>query len=42
MSGTLVVLSIFLGVINAFDMPTRQSFIVEIMDKQKTLGMRLP
>lgn len=34
----IVVLSIFLGLINAFDMPTRQSFIVEIIEKAEDLG----
>jgi MFS family permease len=34
----IVVLSTFLGVINAFDMPTRQSFIVQIIDKAEDLG----
>lgn len=34
----IIVLSTLLGVINAFDMPTRQSFIVEIIDKAEDLG----
>jgi len=34
----IIVLSIFLGVINAFDMPTRQSFIVELIEKPEDLG----
>lgn len=34
----IIVLSIFLGVINAFDMPTRQSFIVELIEKTEDLG----
>ena len=34
----IIVLSTFLGVINAFDMPTRQSFIVQIIDKAEDLG----
>jgi MFS family permease len=34
----IIALSIFIGVINAFDMPTRQSFIVEIVDKTEDLG----
>lgn len=34
----IIVLSIFLGVINAFDMPTRQSFIVELIEKAEDLG----
>lgn len=31
----LIILSIFLGVINALDMPIRQSFVVEMIDGQK-------
>jgi MFS family permease len=31
----LILLSIFLGIINAFDMPIRQSFVVEMLDNQK-------
>jgi MFS family permease len=34
----IIVLSIFLGVINAFDMPTRQSFVVELIEKAEDLG----
>ena len=34
----IIALSIAIGVINAFDMPTRQSFIVEIVDKPEDLG----
>lgn len=34
----IIVLSTFLGVINAFDMPTRQSFIVQIIEKAEDLG----
>jgi len=34
----IIVLSIFLGVVNAFDMPTRQSFIVELLEKAEDLG----
>jgi MFS family permease len=34
----IIVLSITIGVINAFDMPTRQSFIVQIVDKAEDLG----
>jgi len=34
----IIALSIFVGVINAFDMPTRQSFIVQIVDKPEDLG----
>jgi MFS family permease len=31
----LVALSIFLGIINAFDMPIRQAFVVEMLDNRK-------
>jgi MFS family permease len=34
----IVVLSIFLGVINAFDMPVRQSFVVEMVEKKEDLS----
>jgi MFS family permease len=34
----LIVLSAFLGAINAFDMPTRQSFVVEMVDKREDLS----
>jgi len=34
----LIGLSVFLGMINAFDMPTRQSFVVEMIDKPEDLG----
>jgi len=34
----IIVLSIFLGVINAFDMPARQSFVVELIEKTEDLG----
>jgi len=34
----IIALSVFIGVVNAFDMPTRQSFIVEIVDKTEDLG----
>lgn len=34
----LFVLSFFLGVINAFDMPIRQSFIVELLESKDDLG----
>jgi MFS family permease len=34
----LVALGIFLGFINAFDAPTRQSFTVKIVDKKEDLG----
>ena len=34
----IVCLSISLGVINAFDMPTRQSFVVDMVEKKEDLG----
>lgn len=34
----LVLLNIFLGTINAFDMPVRQAFVVEMIDKREDLG----
>jgi MFS family permease len=34
----VVVLSVFLGSINAFDMPVRQSFLVELIEKKEDLG----
>jgi len=34
----LIMLSIFLGLVNAFDMPTRQAFVVEMVEKREDLG----
>lgn len=34
----IIPLTIFLGLVNAFDMPARQSFIVEIVEKREDLG----
>jgi MFS family permease len=34
----IIVLAVFLGIINAFDMPTRQSFLVEMVEDKKDLG----
>jgi MFS family permease len=34
----IVVLSVSLGIINAFDMPTRQSFVVKMIDDKRDLG----
>jgi MFS family permease len=34
----LILLAIFLGLVNAFDMPTRQSFVVEMVEKREDLG----
>ena len=33
----IIVLSIFLGAVNAFDMPTRQAFVYELVDKEEDL-----
>ena len=43
LSGTIevwhiVVLSVFLGIVNAFDVPARQSFVVEMVEKKEDLG----
>lgn len=34
----IIVLSIFLGIINGFDMPARQSFVVEMVEKREDLS----
>ena len=34
----LLVLSMFLGVLNAFDIPTRQAFLVELIERREDLG----
>jgi MFS family permease len=34
----IILLSIFLGCVNAFDIPTRQSFVVEMVGKKEDLG----
>ena len=34
----LVILSLFLGFVNAFDIPTRQAFVVEMVEKREDLG----
>jgi MFS family permease len=34
----IIVLSIFLGLVNAFDMPARQSFVIEMVEKREDLG----
>ncbi|PKP31635.1 MAG: MFS transporter, partial [Bacteroidetes bacterium HGW-Bacteroidetes-17] len=34
----IVALSIFLGIINAFDIPSRQSFVIEMIEKKEDLG----
>jgi len=43
LTGTVAVwhilfLSIFLGLVDAFDMPTRQSFVVEMIENRGDLG----
>jgi len=34
----LILLALFLGFVNAFDMPTRQAFVVEMVEKREDLG----
>lgn len=34
----IIPLTVFLGLVNAFDMPARQSFMVEIVEKREDLG----
>ena len=34
----VILLSIFLGLVNAFDMPTRQAFVVDMIENQDDLG----
>lgn len=34
----IIALSVFLGLVNAFDMPARQSFVIEMVDKKEDLG----
>ncbi len=34
----IILLNIFSGIVNAFDLPARQSFIVEIVEKREDLG----
>jgi len=34
----IILLSLFLGLINALDIPTRQSFVVEMIEKKEDLG----
>ncbi len=34
----IILLSIFLGFVNAFDMPARQAFVVEMVEKREDLG----
>lgn len=34
----IILLSLFLGIVNAFDIPTRQSFVVQIVDSREDLS----
>ena len=34
----IVILNIFLGIINAFDIPARQSFVIDMVEKKEDLG----
>ena len=34
----IVVLSVLLGIVNAFDVPVRQSFVIEMVEKKEDLG----
>ncbi|MCX7784778.1 MAG: MFS transporter [candidate division WOR-3 bacterium] len=34
----IIILSIIMGIINSFDMPGRQSFVIEMVDKKEDLG----
>jgi MFS family permease len=34
----IIILSLFLGFVNAFDMPTRQAFVVEMVERREDLG----
>jgi MFS family permease len=34
----IIMLALFQGVINAFDMPTRQSFVIQMVDRREDLG----
>jgi len=34
----IIVLTLFLGIVNAFDIPVRQSFIVEMIERREDLG----
>ena len=36
--GAVLALAVMLGVVNAFDMPTRQSFVVELVGKQDLMN----
>jgi MFS family permease len=34
----IIALSVFIGVVNAFDIPARQSFLIEMIDRREDLG----
>jgi MFS family permease len=34
----ILLLSLFLGIVNAFDAPTRQAFVIELVEKREDLG----
>jgi MFS family permease len=34
----IIFLSLFLGFVNAFDVPVRQSFVVDMVEKEEDLG----
>ncbi len=34
----IIILSIFLGLVNSFDIPARQSFVIELVEKKEDLG----
>jgi MFS family permease len=36
--GFIIILSFFLGMVNAFDMPTRQAFVPDLIEKKEDLG----
>ncbi len=38
----IIILALFLGFVNAFDMPTRQSFVVEMVETERIWEMPLP
>ena len=37
-AGQIIALSVLLGIINAFDMPARQAFVVEMVERREDLG----
>ncbi len=36
--GHVIILALFIGIVNAFDMPMRQSFVVEMVERREDLG----